>query len=134
MSGGEIIVIDPNSGKILALANSRILIPIEYSEVEDLVIFQDSSIQKIFEPGSVFKPITMAAALDQGKITPQTKFVDEGFVTIGEHTISNFGNKIWGEKTMTEVLEWSINTGAVFAEQQMEHNIFLDYLKEIRFF
>jgi cell division protein FtsI/penicillin-binding protein 2 len=130
----EIVVMEPNSGKILALANSPAFDPNNYSEVKDLEVFQNSSVQKFFEPGSVFKPITMAAALDQGKITPQTKFVDQGFVKIKSDTISNFANKVWGEKTMTEVLEWSINTGAVFAEQQLGHDAFLEYLKRFGFF
>jgi cell division protein FtsI/penicillin-binding protein 2 len=131
---GEILVMDPNSGKILALADFPDFNPNQYSAVKDLGIFQDSSIQKIFEPGSVFKPITMAAALDQGKITPETKFTDTGSVKIGGHTIANFGQKTWGERTMTEVLEWSINTGAVFAEQQLDHSVFLDYIEKFGFF
>lgn len=126
---GEIIVIEPNSGEILALANFPNFNLNQYPEVKNLEIFQNSSIQKIFEPGSVFKPITMAAALDQGKITPQTTYVDEGFVKIGGHIISNYNGHVWGERTMTEVLEKSINTGAIFAEQQMDHDIFLDYIK-----
>lgn len=131
---GEIVVINPNSGKILALANFPTFNPNQYSEVADLKVFQNSSIQKVFEPGSVFKPITMAAALDQGKVTPQTTFVDTGAVKIGKYTISNYDNRIWGKRTMTEVLERSINTGAVFVEQQMGNDIFLDYINRFGFF
>ena len=131
---GEIIVIEPNSGKILALANFPNFDPNQYSQVTNLEVFQNSSIQKIFEPGSVFKPITMAAALDQGKITPQTTYVDEGFVKIGGYKISNYGGHVWGKRTMTEVLEKSINTGAVFAEQQMDHDIFQDYIERFGIF
>jgi len=130
----EIIVMEPNSGKILALANSPDFNPNQYSEVKDLEVFQNSSVQKIFEPGSVFKPITMAAALNEGKITPQTTYVDEGFVKIGANTILNYGGRVWGERTMTEVLERSINTGAVFTEEQMGHDIFLEYIKRFGFF
>jgi cell division protein FtsI/penicillin-binding protein 2 len=131
---GEIVVIDPNSGKILALANFPGFDPNQYSEVPDLEIFQNSAIQKVFEPGSVFKPITMAAALDQGKITPQTTYTDKGFLKIGGYTISNYDGRVWGERTMTEVLERSINTGAVFAEQQMGSETFMDYIKRFGFF
>jgi cell division protein FtsI/penicillin-binding protein 2 len=131
---GEIIVISPNSGKILALANFPNYNPNQYSEVEDLGIFQNSASQKLFEPGSVFKPITMAAALDQEKITPQTTYVDEGKVKIGGYTIYNYDERVWGQRTMTEVLEKSINTGAVFAERQIDHQIFLDYIEKFGFF
>lgn len=131
---GEIIVIEPDTGKIIALVNLPNFNPNQYSEVKNFEVFQNSSIQKIFEPGSVFKPITMAAALNEGKVTPQTTFVDEGFVEIGGHKILNFGKKVWGKKTMTEVLERSINTGAVFAEQQIGHSVFLDYIEKFGFF
>jgi len=134
IEGGQIIVLEPSSGKILALANFPNFDPNHYSEVDDFQIFQNSVIQKIFEPGSVFKPITMAAALDQGKITPQTTYIDTGKVKIGEDTIVNYNERIFGEQTMTEVLEKSINTGAVFAENQLGHELFLEYLDRFGFF
>lgn len=131
---GEIIVMDPNSGKILALANSPVYDPNNYGKVSALEIFQNSSIQKIFEPGSVFKPITMAAGLDQGKITPQTTYIDPVTETIGGYTISNFNKRSYGQQTMTGVLEQSINTGAVFVERQIGHQTFLEYLEKFGFF
>lgn len=131
---GEIIVIEPSSGKILALANFPNFNPNEYQRFSNLEIFQNSTIQKVFEPGSVFKPITMAIALDQGKITPQTSYYDEGFVKIGGRTIFNYDKRVWGKRTMTEVLEKSINTGAIFVEKQVGHDIFLDYLNRFGIF
>lgn len=130
---GEIIVMDPYSGAILALANLPNFNPNDYKSV-DLEIFKNSSIQKIFEPGSIFKPITMAAALEEKKITPQTTYFDEGSVKIGGHIIHNYNKKKWGERTMTEVLENSINTGAIFAEQQLGHQLFLKYIEKFGFF
>jgi len=100
IKGGQIIVLDPNSGKILALANFPNFNPNNYSEV-DFELFQNSAVQKPFEPGSVFKPITMAAALEQEKITPQTTYIDTGKVKIGEDTIRNYGENVWGKQTMT---------------------------------
>ncbi len=134
IEGGQIVVLDPNSGKILALANFPNFNLNKYSEIEDFQIFQNSVVQKIFEPGSAFKPITIAAALDQGKINPQTTYIDEGKVKIGPDTISNYGDRVFGEQTMTEVLEKSINTGAVFAEKQLGHELFLRYLEQFGFF
>lgn len=134
IEGGQIIVIEPASGKIIALANSPAFDPNDYAQVEDFEIFQNGATQKIFEPGSVFKAITMASALDQGKITPKTTYVDEGYVKIGGSTIYNYAGRVWGQKTMTEVLENSINTGAVFAEEQIGSDIFLDYIEKFGFF
>ena len=135
IDGGQIIVGDPNSGKILALANFPNFNPNQYWKEENLEIFQNSASQKLFEPGSVFKPITMAAALDQEAITPQTTYIDPGIIKIGGWPIYNYDQRVYpGKITMTEVLEKSINTGAVFAERQIDHQIFLDYIEKFGFF
>jgi len=137
IEGGQIIVMEPNSGKILALANFPNFTPNQYTEhaaAGDLEIFKNGATQKLFEPGSIFKPITMAAGLEEGKITPQTTYIDEGVVKIGGWSIYNYDLKVWGEKTMTEVLEKSINTGAVFVESKLPHSVFLDYLTKFGIF
>jgi len=137
IEGGEIIVMDTNSGKIIALANFPNFNPNQYKEYAlegNLEIFQNGATRKFFEPGSVFKPITMATALNEGLITPQTSYVDEGQVQIGGYTIYNYDGRVWGERTMTEVLERSINTGAVFVEKLLPHNVFLDYIDKFGFF
>lgn len=134
ISGGEIIVINPKTGEILALANFPNFNPNQYFNYNNFEIFKNGATQKLFEPGSMFKPITLAGALEEGKITPQTVYQDKGYVKIGGYTIYNFGQKTWGERTMTEVLERSINTGAIFAEQQLGHSKFLDYLNKFGFF
>ncbi len=82
----------------------------------------------------MFKPLTMAAAIQEGKITPQTTYVDKGKVKIGGSTVYNFANREYGEQTMTQVIEKSINTGAVFAEQQLGSDLFLKYLGKFGFF
>ncbi len=131
---GQIIVGDPYTGKIIAMAEFPNFNPNQYAKETNKEIFQNSAVQKIFEPGSVFKPITMAAGLDTQKITPQTKYYDNGAVKIGGHIIQNFAKKSWGERTMTEVLENSINTGAVFVEGQIGHQTFLKYIEKFNFF
>ena len=134
VKGGQIIVIDPNSGKILALADFPNFNPNNYSEIKDFKRFQDAAIQKLFEPGSVFKAITMAGALDQNKITPQTSYIDTGRVKIGKNIIYNYDKRSFGKQTMTNVLEKSINSGAVFAEKQLGNKLFLNYVKNFGFF
>jgi cell division protein FtsI/penicillin-binding protein 2 len=135
IEGGEIVVINPQSGEILALANFPNFNPNQYFEVTDFDIFQNSITQKIFEPGSVFKPITMAAALEEGKITPQTTYSDQGCLEISGYDVCNYEERIYpGELTMTNVLEKSINTGAVFAEQQLGRELFFKYIEKFGFF
>jgi len=135
IEGGQIIVIEPASGRILALADLPGFNPNEYAAEKDFEVFQNSAIQKIFEPGSVFKPITMAAALDKNKITPQTTYFDPGCFEVGGYPLCNYEERIYpGELTMTNVLEKSINTGAVFAERELGHKNFLDYIEKFGIF
>ena len=134
IEGGQIIVLNPKTGAVIALANFPNFNPNNYSEIEDFGIFQNGAIQKLYEPGSSFKPITMAAALDQGKVTPQTVYNDKGKIKIGEYVIENYNGRVFGEKTMTEVLENSINTGAVFVESKLSHELFLKYIDSFGFF
>jgi cell division protein FtsI/penicillin-binding protein 2 len=134
IEGGQIIVMDPNDGKILALAEYPGFNPNYYADVEDFSVFQNSSVQKLFEPGSTLKPITMASALDLGKITPDTTYVDEGKLKIGGYSIENYNGRVYGKQTMTQVLEKSINTGAVFAERQVGDDAFLQYLEKFNLF
>lgn len=134
---GQIIVADPKTGKIAALANYPGFNPNQfskYAEEGNLDIFQNAATQKIFEPGSVLKPITMAIGLEEGKITPQTTYTDVGFVKFGNSAVYNYDGRKYGKQTMTGVLEKSINTGAVFVEELIPHNVFLDYLAKFGFF
>jgi cell division protein FtsI/penicillin-binding protein 2 len=136
IKSGQIIVIDPYSGKILAMANFPSFDPNEYSKVakESLEVFKNKTTLEIFEPGSVFKPITMAVGLNEEKITPETEFFDKGFFQIGQIKIQNYDNRAFGQVSMINVLEKSINTGAVFVETQIPHPIFLDYLQKFGIF
>jgi len=133
IDSGQIIVIKPDTGKILAMASYPSFNPNEYSKVTDMNIFQNGAVQKLFEPGSIMKPFTMAAALNEGKVTPDTTYVDTGFLSFGTKTIHNFDNKIYGKQTMTQVLESSINTGAVYAQDQLSHEVYLSYIEKFGF-
>lgn len=126
---GLVIVSDPKTGAIKSLANYPSFDPNEYSKVEDINVYLNPAVQSVFEPGSVIKPITMAIGLDQGVITPETKYIDEGFVQIGGYKIMNFDNEAHGEKTMRQVLELSLNTGVVFVEKKITKSVFKDYFK-----
>ena len=134
IASGQIIVIKPDSGRVLALANYPSFDANQYSKEKNLDIFQNSATQKLFEPGSVMKPFTMAIGINEGKVTPDTIFTDLGFVKVGTETIYNFAREKYGKQTMTGVLEKSINTGAVFVEQKIPHNTFINYMDNFGFF
>src|SRR3989344_3572795 len=134
IEGGTILVMEAKTGAILALANTPEFNPNEYGSVTDFSVFQNQVSQATYEPGSVFKPLTMGSAMNEGKVNPQTEYEDTGSVTIADRTISNYGHKTYGRRTMTEVLEYSINTGAVFAQRQLGNKQFLSYLKKFGLF
>ena len=124
--GATIIVQEPFSGKILAMADRPTFNPNNYWNFKPN-LFLNRSVQEIFEPGSSYKPFTMAMGLDLGKITPQTAYTDTGSVTVAGKTIKNFSEKIFGQSTMSEVLEKSINTGVMFVENLIGDESFLNY-------
>ncbi|HEY4527735.1 MAG TPA: penicillin-binding protein 2 [Candidatus Paceibacterota bacterium] len=114
-SGGGGIILDPETGKILALAAFPNFDPNTYGETQDLATFINPLVENIFEFGSVFKPLTMAAALNERALTPQTTYFDKGYLILDGYKIENFDQKGRGETTMQKVLEESLNTGAAFA-------------------
>jgi len=130
---GTIIVMEPKTGAIRAMANWPVFDPNEYNKVENINVFLNPSIQEIFEPGSVFKPITMAIGLDSDKINSDTIYVDEGQVRIKGSVINNVDGKAYGEQNMVQVLEKSLNTGAVFVQQSIGEDIFQEYIQRFNF-
>ncbi len=134
MDSGQIIVEEPQTGRILALATYPDFDPNNYSQEKNMGVFLNPVLQALFEPGSVFKPFTMAGALEENLVTPETKFTDTGVVNVGGPAIYNFAKKVWGEQSMVGVLENSINTGAVFVEQKLGKNLFLKYAQKFGFF
>lgn len=130
---GSLAVMDPKTGKILAMATGPTFDPNKYSEIKDYNLFKNQMVDGVYEPGSIFKVITLGAGLDAGKITPDTKFNDTGKVVLNGNTIMNSDKKSHGEVTMTYVLEQSLNTGTTWVEQQLGKNSFYDYVKKFNF-
>lgn len=127
------IVMEPTTGRILAMASFPGFDPNEYSKVKDVNDFKNSCIQTAYEPGSVMKPITMSAGINEGKVTPQTTFEDSGSLQIGSYVIYNAQNKKYGLATMTNVLENSINTGAAFVQRLLGKELFVKYIDAFGF-
>jgi cell division protein FtsI/penicillin-binding protein 2 len=106
---GVIIVMDPRSGAILALAAAPVYDPNRYWEVRDTRLFVNPAINSQYEPGSVFKVLTTAVALENGLVSPDTVFYDEGQIEVGGQVIRNATRQAYGYVTMTEVLIHSLN-------------------------
>lgn len=131
-AAGTVIIQNPKTGEILAMASKPDFDPNFYSS-SSVEMFINPAVQKIYEPGSVFKIITMAAGIDSGKIAPGTSYYDTGSVKVADRVIANWDHKAHGKVTMTEVIEKSINTGAVYAERQIGHENFYNYLLKFGF-
>jgi cell division protein FtsI/penicillin-binding protein 2 len=106
---GVIIVMDPRSGAILALAAAPVYDPNRYWEVRDTRLFVNPAINSQYEPGSVFKVLTTAVAVENGLVLPDTTFYDEGRIEVGGQVIRNATRQAYGYVTMTEVLIHSLN-------------------------
>lgn len=131
---GTIIVVDPYEGEILALAESPRFDLNNYNKCEDFSVFQSNATQLLFEPGSIFKPITMAAALNENKITKETVFDDKyGCKQYKDYRVCNYAERAYGLSTMSQVLENSINTGMIFVEEELGHQAFFKYIEDFGF-
>lgn len=131
--GGSVVVLEPSTGAVLAMCGAPSFDPNNYADVDDPSVYANPTIFKQYEPGSVMKGMTMAAAIDQGAVAPSSTYTDEGFVKIGTFTIRNSDGKTHGQKTMTQVLEESLNTGAIYAMRQIGPRTFESYLKKFGF-
>ena len=131
--GGSIIVTDPVTGAIRAMASWPRFDLNNYSKVEDANVYANPVVSHVFEPGSVFKPITIAAGIDTKAITPLSTYENTGSVQIGSYTITNVVQEAKGTRTMTEVLEESLNTGVIHVEEKMGGENLTKYIKSFGF-
>jgi stage V sporulation protein D (sporulation-specific penicillin-binding protein) len=125
-----VIVMNPMNGEIYAMSALPDFNLNEFGKVEDLSVFRNPLIENVFELGSVIKPLVIAAGIDQGVITADTKYFDSGSVVVENRTISNFDKKGRGEVTMQTVLDQSLNTGMVLAGNKMGKESFRNYIRQ----
>ncbi len=135
-ASGSIIILQPQTGGVLAMANDRGYDPNRYSEVAQsrgVETFFDPSISAVYEPGSIFKAITMASALDREVVAPSTSHYFTASIKVGQETIWNADRKAFGKETMVNVLEYSDNVGMVWVQQQLGGKKFHRYLENFGF-
>jgi cell division protein FtsI/penicillin-binding protein 2 len=132
-TGGSVIVEDPTTGKILAMGGDPSFDPNSYGS-SPIGNFLNTDVQAVYEPGSIMKVLTMAAGIDSGRITPNETYDDKGTVSIGKVHLTNYDLTTHGAygpgTTMTQIIEHSINTGAIFVENQTGNATFLSYMKK----
>lgn len=129
---GTIIVMDPRNGEVLAMASTPRMNLNDYGNYFSL--YDDGSqfnrsIGMAYEPGSVLKVLTMAAALDTGTVSPDTNFIDTGSIEVGGITIQNWNRDSWGQQNMIGCLQHSLNVCLAWISSQMGVQTFYDYME-----
>ena len=129
--GGTIIVMDPRTFGILALASQPNYDPGHYNDFYGLdpLPFEDPAVSQQYEPGSVFKVLTVAAALDMGLVTPETTYYDGGGIEVGGVVVANASRQAYGERTVTDILIQSLNVGAAWLSTRMGPETFYRYVQ-----
>jgi cell division protein FtsI/penicillin-binding protein 2 len=130
-ASGVLLVQEPKSGRILAMADSPSYDPNGYSSFP-ISSYLNAALLP-FEPGSSMKPFTMAMGVDMGKVSPDTTFDDNSDVVVDGYNIKNFNEGHFGRVTMSKVLEKSINTGVMWVEALVGNTSFLDYIVNMGF-
>lgn len=130
---GSVIVQDPKTGQILAMATSPTYNPALRQEYEEKV-YKNPVVADTFEPGSIFKPVVMASALDLGLVEPQSKCnFCYGPKKVANYEVSTWNKKYYPDSTMTEVIQHSDNVGMTFVSEKLGIDKFYSYITKFGF-
>jgi len=113
---GSLIIMEPATGRIVGWADAPSYDANDFATTP-AAQFMDPIASGLYEPGSVMKVVTLSGALDVHAIAPDTRFNEPGVAVVGGVAIRNWDNRAHGNVTMTQVLENSLNVGAIKAEQ-----------------
>ena len=125
---GSVVVMDPKTGGILAMASYPSYDPGSYTDYNK-ELYKNPVVAESYEPGSTLKTLIMSAGLNEGVITPDTLFDEKGPVPVGQYFIRTWNNEYNGSITMTKVLEKSSNVGMVFIGNKLGKDKLLHYIK-----
>ena len=116
---GSVLVMNPQTGKVLAMANLPTYKPAEFNKVEDAAAFNNDTISAPYEPGSDVKTFTMATGIDKGVVKADDTFNNTDYITVDDRTITNATKGKTGIITFQTALTWSLNTGFVTVAQRL---------------
>jgi len=116
---GSAIMVDPQSGKILAMANLPTYNPAKFNEVKDAAAFNNGVVSAPYEPGSDVKTLTMATGIDKGVVTADATYNNTDYIQIDDRTITNATLGQTGIITFQHALNWSLNTGFVTVAERL---------------
>lgn len=129
---GCILVANPQSLELLALTCLPDFDPDRYYLFSE-EFFKNPAISNSYEPGSTFKPLIMAAALEEKRVQPDDFYDEKGPVNIGEYTIRTWNDKYEGKISLTRILEKSSNVGMVYVSERLGRKKMYTYLKKYGF-
>ncbi|TDO83440.1 stage V sporulation protein D (sporulation-specific penicillin-binding protein) [Halanaerobium saccharolyticum] len=131
-SGGSVIVMDSSNGDLLAMANTPTYNPNNFANYPEKN-WRNRAISDVFEPGSTFKIITAASALEEGVITENDILTDPGHIYVENEEISCWSSIGHGSQTFAEVIKNSCNPGFVEVGLKMKKETFYSYIKAFGF-
>jgi cell division protein FtsI/penicillin-binding protein 2 len=116
---GSVIMMDPQTGRVMAMANLPTYNPAKFNEVTDAAAFNNVVVSAPYEPGSDVKTLTMATGIDKGVVTPDSTYVNTDSIRVDDTTITNATFGQTGTITFQHALNWSLNTGFVTVAERL---------------
>ena len=129
---GSIVVMDPQTGALLAVASYPTYDPNRFGQTAS-DLFVDPVVGVQYEPGSTFKVVTMAAALDAGAVQPTDVYHDVGYIEVGGRILKNWDERAYGPVSMTDIMVHSLNTGIAHVSTVLGADRFYQYMNRFGF-
>ena len=126
LTGG--IIMDPKTGEIVAMETFPTFNPNKPEQQKSAKVFSNPLVENVYEMGSIIKPLTVAAGINEGVITSKSTYYDKGFVMINGKKVSNFDGKERGVVSMQDVLSQSLNVGAAHVQSLLGNKRFATYM------
>jgi cell division protein FtsI (penicillin-binding protein 3) len=123
---GSVVVVDPQSGRVMAMANLPTYVPEKFTEVKDAAVFNNAVISSPYEPGSVMKTFTVATGIDKGVMSPSSTYTNTDRISVDDITIGNATKGQTGVITIQHALNWSLNTGMVTVAQRLGNGTYIN--------
>jgi cell division protein FtsI (penicillin-binding protein 3) len=127
---GAVIVMDATDGSLLALVSHPTYNANEYSKA-DIALFKNWTVADLYEPGSTFKPLNIAIALENGVIKPDDVFNDPGTIKVADRTIKNAEINSFRRINIAQILQTSSNVGMVQIIQRMKPALYYNWLEKL---
>ena len=128
VDNGSVVIMDPKTGGILAMASFPSYDPAKYAQYDDS-LYKNPLVASTYEPGSTFKPLIMSAAINEKLVDAKTIVNESGPITIGEYTVRTWNDQYHGQITTTQILQYSSNVGMVSISRLLGKERMISYIQ-----